>query len=85
LVDLKFKAVWIDSKEQAITNPETGYVKDNGIIITLGNINFENANKVLVPASYYIAPLGAGGRIYIVEKIDGVWTVTGDTGSVWMS
>jgi hypothetical protein len=85
LSDLKFKVNWIDNNEQAITNPETGHVKDNGIIITLGNIHFENANKGLVSASYYIAPLGAGGRTYIVEKIDGVWTVTGDTGFVWMS
>jgi hypothetical protein len=85
LSDLDFKVFWIDNNEQAIANPETGRVKDNGMIVTLGNINFENANKALVPASYYLAPLGAGGRTYIVEKVDGVWTVTGFTGSVWMS
>jgi hypothetical protein len=85
LSELKFKVVWIDNMEQAITNRETGHVKDSGIIITLGNINFENANKVLVPASYYIAPLGAGGRTYTVEKVEEDWAVTGFTGSVWMS
>jgi hypothetical protein len=60
-------------------------VRGGGVIFTLGNIKVTNSAKVLVSASIYFASLGSGGRTYIVEKINGVWTVTGDTGTIWIS
>jgi hypothetical protein len=33
----------------------------------------------------YIASMAVGGLTYIVERIDGVWQVVGDTGVRWMA
>ena len=84
LADLPTKVVWVDSFDQVELNSDST-VRGGGVIFTLGNIKVENSDKVLVSASIYFASLGSGGKTYIVEKIDGVWTVTGDTGVEWIS
>ncbi len=85
LADLPSKIVWVDSFDQVKIDQDTRSVVDHGVIITLGNITFQNNAKALVPGSIYIASLAAGGRTYILEKQAGVWTITGTTGYAWMS
>ncbi|MBI5932923.1 MAG: hypothetical protein HY867_04385 [Chloroflexi bacterium] len=84
LADLPTKVVWVDNFDQVELNSDS-MVRGEGVILTLGNIKVTNSAEVLVSASIYFASLGAGGRTYIVEKINGVWTVTGDTGVIWVS
>jgi hypothetical protein len=85
LADLPVTIMWVDRFDQVSIDADTGFVSDKGVIITLGNIKYENSDKALVPASIYVAFLAAGGRTYIVEKKDGVWTITGTTGVEWIS
>ena len=56
-----------------------------GVIFTFGNIQAQNDGSVHVSASLYFASLGAGGRTYILSKVDGVWKITGKTGVEWIS
>ena len=85
LADLPTRIRWVDRFEQVSLDGKAGFVSDKGVIITLGNIKYKNSDKVLVPASIYVASLAAGGRTYLVEKKDAVWVVTGDTGVEWIS
>jgi hypothetical protein len=67
-------------------NEKNGMVEDGkGVVFTLGNIQPQNDGTVHVPASLYFANLGAGGRTYILTKVDGVWTITGTAGAEWIS
>lgn len=77
LADLPSRIVWVDSRDQVRF--------DERAIITLGNIRFEGDRKAFVPASIYVAPLAAGGQTYVVEKEEGKWTITGTTGTMWIS
>lgn len=77
--------IWVDSSDQVSLDPDTGLVSDEGVIITLGNIKYKNNGKALVAASIYVARLAAGGKTYILEKKDGIWTITGTTGVEWIS
>ena len=52
---------------------------------TLGDIQTQEDGTVQVEGSLYFANLGAGGRTYILERVDGEWRVAGDTGVIWMS
>ncbi len=85
LADLPTKVIWVDRSDQIGIDAKTGRLQDNGVILTLGNIKYENRDKALVSASIYVANLAAGGKTYIVEKKNGVWTVTGTTGVQWIS
>ena len=85
LADLPSRIVWVENFEDVPRDPETGSVVGGGVIITLGNIQMESRDKVLVPGSIYIANLAAGGATYVVEKEDGQWVVTGTTGPRWIS
>lgn len=85
LADLDAEITWVDNREAVPINSETGAIDDNGVIITLGNIQWQEATTVYVPASIYIASLAAGGQTYVLELIDGTWTITGKTGAQWIS
>ena len=77
--------VWVDRFDQVSLDSDTGFVRDQGIIISLGNIKYENNDRVFLSASIYVASLAAGGKTYILEKKDGIWVITGTTGTEWIS
>ncbi|GAI48885.1 unnamed protein product, partial [marine sediment metagenome] len=83
--DLPTKVKWAEDFLEVPRDNKTGVVKGNGAIITLGNIHFQEDGTALVSASRYIANLAAIGMTYIVERVDGVWQVVGDTGRGWIS
>jgi hypothetical protein len=86
LADLPAEFVWIDSRSEISIDGTTGLV-DGGdaAIFTLGDIHPQEDGTVQVEGSLYFANLGAGGRTYILERVDGEWRVTGDTGVIWIS
>jgi hypothetical protein len=83
--DLSAEIVWVDAQEDVPTESDTGSVSGNGAIITLGNIHPQDDGTVWVAGSIYVGMLAAGGQTYVVEEIDGAWTITGNTGVIWMS
>ena len=85
LSDLPTEIVWVESRDEVALDPDTGAVSDEGAIITLGNIDPQDETSVYVPSSIYVAGLAAGGQTYVVERMEGVWTVTGNTGVEWIS
>ncbi len=86
LNDLPVKASWIETRDQAPVNQQNGAVEDGkGVIFTFGNIHVQNDGTVQVPASLYFASLGAGGKTYILSKVNGAWQITGTTGVEWIS
>ena len=85
LDDLPADFSWVDSRDDVPIDSSTGVVERDGVIITLGNLHFEDDDRVLVSASIYIADLAAGGQTYVIEKLNGTWRVTGDTGVRWIS
>ena len=75
----------MDDRDEVPSDSNTGVVEGNGVIITVGNVHFQEDSSALVSASIYIANLAAGGMTYIVEQINDVWQITGDTGVQWIS
>jgi len=82
LSDLPAEVIWIEARNQVI---EEGLVRGGGVVITLGNIAYENNQKAFVPGGIYVANMASGGKTYILEKIGNVWTITGTTGTEWIS
>lgn len=85
LADLPTEIVWVESPTEVERDPDSGSIPGDGAIITLGNINPQEPDVVHLPASIYVASLAAGGQTYVLEKRDGVWTITGNTGVQWIS
>lgn len=85
LADLPTEIVWVETQDVAPLEPDTGGVVDGGAIITLGNITPQDDGSLHVPASIYVANLAAGGQTYVLEEVDGAWTITGNTGTEWIS
>jgi hypothetical protein len=84
LADLPAEIVWVEEAEQ-VERDTRGTVAGGGVIVTLGNLHPQKDGSVQVSGSIYIAMLAAGGQTYVVEQINDVWMVTGNTGTVWMS
>ena len=83
LEDLPAEFVWVSGFSEVPLISNTEVVEGNGAIITLGNVHFQEDESALVSASIYHATTAASGLTYIVERIDGVWQVVGDTGVRW--
>jgi hypothetical protein len=81
---LRADFIWIEGRNEVI-DKRIMVVKDDGAIITVGNIYLQKDGKVLVAASIYFSSEGAGGMTYIIEKIDDTWRITGNTGATWIS
>jgi len=75
---------WAASRDE-VPMDNQGTVEGGGAIFTLGNAHPQDDGTVLVSASVYFAMLGAGGRTYILQEVDGEWQVTGTTGVEWIS
>jgi hypothetical protein len=85
LQELPAKIIWVNAYEDIPWDRDKGLVKDGGAGVTLGKIAFQTDGKLQVPGGIYYGSLGAHGATYVVEKIDGKWTVTGLSGGEWMS
>lgn len=81
--DLPAEFIWVDERDEVPMN--RGIVEGNGAMITWGNIYLQRDGSVQVAASVFFAGEGGTGMTYIVEKVDGVWKITGDTGRQWIS
>ena len=84
LADAPVDIVWVDRFDQAQLG-KNGYVLDQGVVITLGNLYMPSSDKVFVPAATSSGPMTINGSTLVVEKQAGVWTITGTTGFAWMS
>jgi len=84
LSDLPTEIYWVSSFQEVPLEENSG-IKGGGAVIRVGNIHEAEAGAVQVTGSIYIANLAGGGRTYILEKRDGTWRITGDTGVIWMS
>ena len=78
------RLTWVAGRDEVPMSAE-GTVEGGGAIFTLGNAHLQDDGRVLVSAGLYFAMLGAGGRTYVVEQVDGTWTVTGQMGVEWIS
>jgi hypothetical protein len=85
LAALPARLEWVSSADEVARDGKTGAVAGGGAIITLGNIHSQADGSAQVSASIYVANLAAGGQTYILERVDGTWTVTGNTGTQWIS
>ncbi len=84
LADLPAQFIWITKLADA-PRAEDGSIQDGGAVIILGNIQFQPDGAAQVAASIYIGARAVGGRTYVLEPVDGVWQVTGNTGGQWIS
>jgi hypothetical protein len=84
LDDLPTEIVWVNSSDK-VAKDSWGTVLDGGAIIILGNIHLKADNSVQVPGSYYMAMDGGRWETYVLEFIEDVWTVTGNTGAITVS
>jgi ABC-2 type transport system permease protein len=73
---------WVDDADQVPRDEDAGTVAGGGAIITLGNVHFRGDGSALVSAQLYSSSLGATGKTYVLEQVDGIWQVTGDTGGL---
>ena len=84
LADLPSKFVWVDRIDDA-PRGEYERVAGDGAAVQVGAITPQEDGSLQVPGSIFIAPLAAGGQTYVLQFIDGRWTITGKAGPVWMS
>jgi ABC-2 type transport system permease protein len=82
LADLPAEFRWV---EDVPMNEDGGQVADGGAIVTLGNVHPQDDGTVHVSASLYFANLGATGKTYVLQQVDGAWQVVGTTGVEWIS
>ena len=83
LQDLPTEIVWVNSFDE-VAKDSWGTVSNGGAIIILGNIHLQGDDSVQILGSYYMAGDGGGGRMYILEYIDGNFVVT-QTQFLWQS
>ena len=86
LSDLASGVVWLDQFSEVERDPmeKGGRLKDGGVVITLGNLKPSGATSVQLVAQAYRGSLDAVGYAYIVEKVNGVWTIAGAR-QIWIS
>ncbi len=84
LTDLPSQFKWIATAGEA-PRGENNVVEGNGAIVTVGNVRSQPDGTVQVASSIYVGMLAAGGQTYVLERQDGVWKITGTTGTIWIS
>jgi hypothetical protein len=86
LSDLSPGIVWLDNFSDVERDPmgNGGRLKDRGSVITLGNLKPSGATRVQLVAQAFRGSMDAVGYAYTVEKINGVWTITG-VRQTWIS
>lgn len=82
LADQPFEIIWVESLDE-VPQDDGGYLAEGqGIYITVGNIIPQENGTVQVPLHMHCGPLCASGKVYVLEKIEGAWQVTGNVGMV---
>jgi ABC-2 type transport system permease protein len=84
LADFSAEFRWVKDAAEAPRTEDTGEVKGNGAIVTLGNIHPQADGSVLVSVRLDFSDL-ARGKTFIVQKVEGAWQVVGDTRATWTS
>jgi ABC-2 type transport system permease protein len=84
LADLPAEFRWIDGQEEVVAK-DNGRVLEDGAIITMGNVYLQDDGSVYVSASLYFGSLGATGKTYVLQRVNGTWQVTGTVGAEWIS
>lgn len=84
LTDLPAEFRWVKDATEVPLAEDTGEVKDNGAIITLGNIHPQADGSALVSVRLDFSNL-ARGKTFIVGEVEGAWQVIGDTRATWTS
>ena len=77
--------VWVDSRQEVSLDPETNMLEGGSALISVGNIHLQADGSVQVPADITLGDLVGAGTVYVVEKGDGQWRVTGNTGFKYVS
>lgn len=84
LTDLSLEVVWLDDHEEVL-DPSNRAVPQDSVVIMLGDVDFRTPTSVTVHGLHYYAPTAAGGQTYVLEQVDDIWRVTGNTGVKWVS
>lgn len=85
LADLGSEIRWVEHYTDVKRKESTGEVRGGGVLVCVGAIKRRIDGTVTVPTGIYYGNLGAGGQIYVLTEIEGVWKVTGTTGESWIS
>jgi ABC-2 type transport system permease protein len=85
LADLPAEFRWVAARDEVPLEEPGSRVKDGGAIIAVGNIHEQDDGSVHVSASIYFRNLGAAGKTYVLQRVDGLWRVVGTTGTEWIS
>jgi hypothetical protein len=86
LSDLSPGIVWLDQFSEVERDPmeNGGRLKDRGSVITLGNLKMNGVTSVWLVAQVYKGSMDAAGYTYAVDKVNGVWRITGAR-QIWVS
>lgn len=79
------QVLWVEDRSVVPLEQESGQVVGGGVILTVGNLSFQQDGSVLVSTSLYQSNLGGMGKTYQLVQTDGSWEVIGDTGFSWES
>ena len=86
LADEPFELIWIEALDNAPIDPANGHIAEgDGIIITLGNIHPQDDGSVQLPFFMTCGSLCGIGKTYVLNRVDGVWQITGSVGPEIMS
>jgi len=84
LPPVRFVSSWGSVVVGTVGGTTPGYVKNKGVLISLGPIEGEG-NRVEVGNNLFITGLAGQWLTYVVKKRAGAWKVTGTTGPVAIS
>jgi hypothetical protein len=82
--DMPNEIKWVDRREEVKLDPQQYHVVD-GVILTLGNIQIGDDQRLYVGGGVFYADLAAQGQTYVFEWRDGQWILVGRTNRVWVS
>lgn len=86
LIEIPADVIWLDDNSEAPYDPQNGRILDGeGVILTLGNIHFQEDGSAWVSFWLECGNLCGIGKTYVLEDINGIWQVTGSTGVEIMS
>jgi len=75
---------WADFDKQK-NEIEQSVLSGNLFVIVIGNIYIQADDTVQVSGSMYFGGTGGGGNVFILDKLNGVWTIIGFGNVSWQS
>ncbi len=82
--DISSEIKWVASRDEVEMDPQQYHVVD-GVILTMGNIQIGDDQRLYVGGGVFYADLAAQGQTYVFEWRDGQWVLVGRTNRVWVS